>query len=81
MIIFLGGVSIKELNEFGIKDSDLQNYLPMNMNDVEKIILRYIFSYYLKWHNQSILLCCQTWKFCYKSRKNARNLYKIFFYR
>ena len=52
---FLGGVSIKELkSEFGIKNSDLQNYLPMNMNDVEKNNIEVHFlSHYLKWHNQS----------------------------
>ena len=53
--IFIGGVSVRELkSEFGLKSSDLQNYLPMHLSEVEKNNIEVHFlSHYLKWHNQS----------------------------
>lgn len=53
--MFIGGVSIGQLkSDFGLKNSDLHNYLPMNLLEIEKFNIEVHFlSYYLKWHNQS----------------------------
>ena len=53
--IYLGGVSLKELQEdFGVPAVDLQPYLPANPVEIEqkKIEIHYL-GYYLKWHPQS----------------------------
>lgn len=53
--IFLGGVSLKELEEkYGVGEYDLQSYLPANPEDLKKkkIEVRYL-GYYLKWHPQA----------------------------
>jgi N-acetyl sugar amidotransferase len=53
--IFIGGVCVRELkSEFGLKNSDLNNYLPMHLSEVEKSNIEVHFlSHYLKWHNQA----------------------------
>ena len=53
--MYLGGVSISKLkSEFGITNSDLQNYLPMKTSEVEEGGIEVHFlSHYLKWHNQT----------------------------
>lgn len=52
----LGGVKVKELIEnYGVKLSELQSYLPLEKGDPNKISnldFRYL-GYYLKWHPQS----------------------------
>jgi N-acetyl sugar amidotransferase len=53
--IFLGGTSVADLKaHFGIDDNDLQPYLPVNPEEVQKnkIEVHYL-GYYLKWHPQS----------------------------
>jgi N-acetyl sugar amidotransferase len=53
--IHLGGVSIEDLkSNFGIEQSDLQPYLPADINQIveNKIEVHYL-GYYLKWHPQS----------------------------
>ncbi len=53
--IFLGGVSLKELQEqFGVDRNELQPYLPANPEEIKKkqIEVHYL-GYYLKWHPQS----------------------------
>lgn len=52
--VYLGGVSIRDLKEnFGVKDVDLEPYLPANPDVISKksIDVRYL-GYYLKWHPQ-----------------------------
>lgn len=53
--IYLGGVSLKELQEqFGVDRNELQPYLPANPEEIKKkkIEVHYL-GYYLKWHPQS----------------------------
>lgn len=53
--IYLGGTSVAELVEnYGMDANDLQPYLPVNPEEVEKknIEVHYM-GYYLKWHPQS----------------------------
>lgn len=52
--IYLGGVSVAELIEsYGMDENDLQPYLPINPEQLEKkkIEVHYL-GYYLKWHPQ-----------------------------
>ena len=52
--MYLGGVSINDLqNDFGVNNSDLDPYLPINQNILEdkKISVHYL-GYYLPWHPQ-----------------------------
>ncbi len=52
--IYLGGTSIRDLKEsFGVKDVDLDPYLPADPDLIssKKIDVRYL-GYYLKWHPQ-----------------------------
>ena len=50
--LFISGVNVKELIEnFGIKKSELQPYLPLNDSDIENVEVHY-FGYYRKWHPQ-----------------------------
>lgn len=52
----LGGVKVKDLiNDYGLKLSELQSYIPMEKNDKKGFTyldFRYL-GYYLKWHPQS----------------------------
>jgi hypothetical protein len=53
--IFLGGTSLKDLNEkFGVEEYEFQPYLPANPEEItrQKIEVHYL-GYYLKWHPQS----------------------------
>jgi N-acetyl sugar amidotransferase len=53
--IFLGGTSLKDLQEkYGVLEFDLQPYLPANPEDLKKnkIAVHYL-GYYLKWHPQA----------------------------
>jgi len=52
---FIGGTSLNYLKkDFGLKDIDLVNYLPLNPNMLkEKDIQVHYFGYYKKWHQQS----------------------------
>ena len=53
--VFLGGVSVSDLkSQFGLVENDLEPYLPVNPEEVEKknIEVHYL-GYYLKWHPQS----------------------------
>lgn len=53
--IYLGGTSLKELQEdYGVSPDELQPYLPANPQQLEqkKIEVHYL-GYYLKWHPQS----------------------------
>jgi len=52
--VFLGGVSMTDLQkEFGLKEGDLDPYLPADQDTLEKkeINVRYL-GYYLRWHPQ-----------------------------
>ena len=52
--IFLGGVSVEDLkNNFGLKQADIEPYLPINPEKLEekKIEVHYL-GYYLLWHPQ-----------------------------
>ena len=53
--IFIGGESIVSLKKnFGLKDEDLQNYLPIKKNFLrDKDLSVYYFGYFKKWHPQS----------------------------
>ena len=53
--VFLGGVSIKELNEdFGLSDADLNIFMPSDPKIIEeKAIEVHYLGYYLKWHPQA----------------------------
>ena len=53
--IFLGGVSIPELKkDYGLKDADFKNYLPLKKEDIKKKKIEVHFlSHYLKWHPQA----------------------------
>jgi N-acetyl sugar amidotransferase len=53
--IYLGGVSVADLkSNFGVKNNDLQPYLPANPNQLaEKKIEVHYLGHYLKWHPQS----------------------------
>jgi N-acetyl sugar amidotransferase len=53
--IFLGGTSLKDLQEdFGVDGHELQPYLPANPEQIEaqRVEVHYL-GYYLKWHPQS----------------------------
>jgi len=52
--IYLGGVSVQDLhNHFGVKEVDLDPYLPINPNQLEeKNIEVHYLGYYLPWHPQ-----------------------------
>jgi N-acetyl sugar amidotransferase len=52
--VFMGGVSVAELNDkYGLDSSDLQPYLPADPNQIaeNKVEVHYL-GYYLKWHPQ-----------------------------
>ncbi|WP_041633712.1 N-acetyl sugar amidotransferase [Magnetospirillum gryphiswaldense] len=53
--IFLGGVSVADLKEkFGLKQNDLDAYLPANPEKLGKVGVEvHYLGYYLKWHPQS----------------------------
>ena len=53
--IYLGGVSVKELVEdFGVRRSELQPYLPLQPEEVNRVNMEvHYLGYYLKWHPQS----------------------------
>lgn len=54
--IYLGGVSIQDLHDhFGVSGVDLESYLPINPNLIEKknIEVHYL-GYYLSWHPQGV---------------------------
>lgn len=53
--IYISGVSISELkSNFGLKNEDFQNYLPIKKEVIEKKKIEVHFlSHYLKWHPQS----------------------------
>lgn len=53
--IFLGGVSIDELTtDFAIHPSELQPYLPINQQEINRTQMEvHYLGYYLKWHPQS----------------------------
>lgn len=53
--IFLGGVSVDELTtDFAIHPSELQPYLPINQQEINRINMEvHYLGYYLKWHPQS----------------------------
>ena len=52
--IYLGGASLSQLRELGLKEVDWTPYLPSNPEDLDKskIDVRYL-GYYEKWHPQS----------------------------
>lgn len=53
--IYLGGVQVGELvNDFGVRKSELQPYLPLRPDEVSKVNMEvHYLGYYLKWHPQS----------------------------
>ena len=52
--IFLGGVSLSQLRELGVKEGDWDHYLPINPSIIEdKGIEVHYLGYYEKWHPQS----------------------------
>lgn len=53
--VFLGGVSLKELEEsFDVPRVELQPYLPARPEDVERVGVQvHYLGYYMKWHPQS----------------------------
>ena len=53
--IFLGGISVEELKkDYGLKSSDLINYLPIKRDEIKnKDIEVHFLSHYLKWHPQA----------------------------
>jgi N-acetyl sugar amidotransferase len=53
--VFLGGVSRTELRErYGVEDVDLEPYLPVNPEEIEKLHVEvHYLGFYLKWHPQS----------------------------
>jgi N-acetyl sugar amidotransferase len=53
--IFLGGTSVKDLTDkFGVKDYELQPYMPANPDDLKRVGTQvHYLGYYIKWHPQS----------------------------
>tara|TARA_A100001388_G_scaffold274607_1_gene258549 strand:- start:2175 stop:3551 length:1377 start_codon:yes stop_codon:yes gene_type:complete len=51
--IFLGGTSIEELKEIGIKSVDINPYLPIDQEKLEKEKIEYFYlGYFERWHPQ-----------------------------